>query len=337
MKLKELSEKINYPFFGDGNLEVEGVRDLAFSTPISASHIYLVASKKVMAKNSNSKDIKLAITTEKFQSDFTNGILIPESETKLALAKTLALYERIPDFGTGISERASIHPTAKLGKNVTVLDFAVIMKDAIIGDNTVIHPHSIIEPGAIIGDNTIIRANVAIGYNCKIGKNCIIHSNTTIGADGFGFLDHKGTRVKVPQIGIVQIGDDVEIGANCTVDRAAIEYTSIGNFTKIDDQVHIGHNCRIGNYVYMAGASVLAGGVSIEDYSIIGGLVAVAEQLTVKKGSIIMGLTGITKDTEEKGMYFGIPARPATEMLRISAVLGELPNLIKRVKKLEDN
>jgi UDP-3-O-[3-hydroxymyristoyl] glucosamine N-acyltransferase len=334
MNLSELGQKLNLPTFGNGDLNIVGVRDLAFPTPISDEHIYFVASKKVLEKNSSASSIKIVLTTPKLKSEFPNGLVVEEAEAKLYLAKLLQIFDRKPNFGTGISPKASIHPSAKLGKNVTVLDFAVVMEDAEIGDDSVIHPHAVIEPRARIGKNTVIRANSVIGYDCVLGENCLVHSNTTIGADGFGFLDHKGERIKIPQIGNVIIGNHVEIGAGCTIDRAAIESTSIGNYTKLDDQVHVGHNCRFGDYIYIAGCAGFAGGVVMDDYVIVGGQAAIAEHIHVKRGSIIMGLTGVTKDTEEKGMYFGIPARPATEMLRIAAVLDQLPEISRKVKKL---
>jgi len=318
MKLKELSDKLGTTFFGDENQEVTAIRDLAFPTPILDSAIYLVTSKKVLEKNSQAKSINIVLTTDKLKSEFANGLIADEKLVKLTFAKLLGIFEQPSHYPQGISERSSIHPTASLGKNVTVMDFAVIME------------------GVKIGENTVIRGNVVIGYRCKIGSHCILHSNTTIGADGFGFIDVSGERHKIPQIGNVEIADHVEIGANCTIDRAAIETTSVGEHTKIDDHVHIGHNCRIGRYVYAAGTAGFAGGVVVEDYVMVGGQCAIAEHITLKKGSLIMGLTGVTKDTEEKGMYFGIPARNATEMLRVSSVLGDLPDLMKRVKKLEE-
>lgn len=332
MKLKELADALNLSFYGNPDCNVEGVKDLASSSPISPNHIYYIASKKITQKYPHSSQIQIALTIEKLKNEFPNGLITDEKEAKVSFLKLLRLFEKKPNWGVGISDKASIHPSAKIGKNVRIMDFCVIGEEAVIGDNCILHWGVVVEPGAIIGENTEIRANTVIGFRCEIGKDCIIHSNTTIGADGFGFTDYQGVRYKIPQIGIVRIGDNVEIGAGCTIDRATIEVTSIGNHTKLDDQVHIGHNCRVGNYVYMAGASVLAGGVVIEDGCMIAGQTAIAEHLTIGKGSIVMGLTGVTKDLEPGSTVFGIPARPATEMLRIAAVLGELPDLIKNWK-----
>ncbi len=336
MKLSELSMQLGIPFFGDASLTIQSVGDLAYPDAILSDAIYLVLSKKNLEKYPRSSEINIVLTIDKLKNEFKNGLIADEKEIKLCLAKILSLFEKPSNYPKGISEKASIHPSTRIGKNVTIMDFAVVMEGASIGDNTAIHPHVILEANSSVGNDSVIRGNVVVGYNCSIGNNCIVHSNTTIGADGFGFIDIKGERLKIPQIGNVEISDNVEIGANCTIDRATIKSTSVGEFTKIDDHVHIGHNTRIGKYVYIAGTAGFAGGVVVEDYCMIGGQCAIAEHITLKKGSMIMGLTGVTKDTEEKGLYFGIPARNATEMLRISSVLGDLPELMKRVKKLEE-
>ncbi|MCU0825722.1 MAG: UDP-3-O-(3-hydroxymyristoyl)glucosamine N-acyltransferase [Leptospira sp.] len=332
MRLQALAEKLGAKWKGDGDLEITGIKDLEHHSPVHTTSIYYIASKKYISKLPKYKDVQIALTIESLAELFPNAIIVPEESSKVKFIETINLYEKLPQYEAKISERASIHPTAKLGKDVTVMDFAVIQENVVIGDRSVIYPNVVLEPGVEIGENTVLKSGVIVYYNCKIGKNNLIHSNTVIGADGFGFYDYKGIRYKVPQIGNVVIGDDVEIGANCTVDRAALEETTIGNFTKFDDHVHIGHNCRVGNYVYIAGATVLAGSVTIEDGCILAGQSAVAEHLTMKKGSILMGLSGLTEDSKEKTAYFGIPARPALEMHRIHSSLGSLPEVVKWVK-----
>jgi UDP-3-O-[3-hydroxymyristoyl] glucosamine N-acyltransferase len=336
MKLEQLANQLKGTYFGNPHLEVAGVGDLESLSGVKEDRIYYVASKKHISKYTWSKDVKIALTIDKLKSNFENGIVLPEEKLRLAFIELLSFYEKRPNFGTGISLKASIHPTAKIGKNVTVLEQAVIMEGVEIGDNCTIHPNVVLEPFCKIGENTVIRANTVIGYNCIVGKNNLIHSNVVIGADGFGFHDQDGVRYKIPQIGNVVIGDDVEIGASSTIDRATIESTIVGDHTKLDDQIHIGHNSRVGKFVYMAGTAGLAGSVVLEDNVIVGGQSAIAEHLRIGKGGVVMGLTGVTKDVEPKGMVFGTPARNFTEMLRISSVLGELPELIKRVKALEE-
>lgn len=332
MRLQSLAEKLGANWKGNGDLEITGIKDLEHHSPVHPTSVYYIASKKYINKLPKHKDVQIALTIESLADLFPNAIIVPEDSSKVKFIETISLFERLPKYEARISEKASIHPSAKIGKDVIIMDFAVIQEGVVVGDRCVIYPHVVLEPGVEIGENTVLKSGVVIYYNCKLGKNNLIHSNTVIGADGFGFYDYKGTRYKVPQIGNVVVGDDVEMGANCTVDRAALEETTIGNFTKFDDHVHVGHNCRVGNYVYIAGATVLAGSVTIEDGCILAGQSAVAEHLTMKKGSILMGLSGLTEDSKEKTAYFGIPARPALEMHRIHSSLGSLPEVVKWVK-----
>ncbi|MDF3818859.1 UDP-3-O-(3-hydroxymyristoyl)glucosamine N-acyltransferase [Leptospira sp. 96542] len=333
MKISELAEQLGGKFTGSGELEINGIKDLEHHTEVDPSCIYYVASKKYLAKHKKAADVKIALTIESLASNFPNAIIVDEDDSKVKFIRVVSLFEKKPKITPFISERASIHPTAKIGKNVTIMDFVSIGESVVVGDDVILYPNVVLEPFVEIGNGTVLKSGVVIYYNCKLGKNNLIHSNTVIGADGFGFYDHGGVRYKVPQIGNVIIGDEVEMGAHCTVDRAALESTTIGNHTKFDDHVHVGHNCRVGNYVYIAGATVLAGSVTIEDGCFLAGQSAVAEHLTMKKGSILMGLSGLTEDSKEKTAYFGIPARPALEMHRIHSSLPSLPEITKDFNK----
>ncbi|TGN21131.1 UDP-3-O-(3-hydroxymyristoyl)glucosamine N-acyltransferase [Leptospira idonii] len=333
MKLKDLALQLGGKVHGNGELEITGIKDLEHHSLVDAKSIYYVASKKYLAKHPKAKDVQIALTIESLAENFPNAIIVSESDSKVKFIHIISMFEKKPSYTVQVSPKASIHPSAKIGKNVTIMDFAVIQENVIVGDNCVIYPNVVLEPNVELGEGTVIKSGVIIYYNCKLGKNNLIHSNTVIGADGFGFYDHSGVRYKVPQIGNVVIGDEVEMGAHCTVDRAALESTTIGNHTKFDDHVHIGHNCRVGNYVYIAGATVLAGSVTIEDGCFLAGQSAVAEHLTMKKGSILMGLSGLTEDSKEKTAYFGIPARPALEMHRIHTSLGMIPDVVKDFQK----
>jgi UDP-3-O-[3-hydroxymyristoyl] glucosamine N-acyltransferase len=333
MKLQELSEKLNAPFKGNGELEISRIGDLEHPSDLEPNKIYFVATKKYLNKFPKSKSVEIALTIDSLKDYFPNAILVPENESKFFLIKVLELFDKKSNFTGKISSKASVADSAQIGKNVTIMDYAVIMEEAKIGDNVVIYPHVCVERNGKVGNDTVLKSGVILGENCEIGIRGLIHPNTVIGADGFGFHDNNGIRYKVPQIGNVVIGDDVEMGACCTVDRATIETTLIGNQTKFDDHVHVGHNCRVGNFVFIAGGTVLAGSVIVEDNVIMGGQSAIAEHVRVRKGSIVLGLTGLTEDSEEKTIYFGIPARPALEMHRIHAALGSLPELVRYAKK----
>ncbi len=333
MKLRILAEKLGGEWKGNGDLEITGIKDLEHHSPVDSNAMYYIASKKYLLKHEKHKDVKIALTIDPLSHLFPNAIIVPDKSSKVKFILAVSQFENKPKFEPKISNRAYIHPSAKIGKDVTIMENVVIQENAVVGDRCILYPNVVLESGVEIGENTELRSGVVIYYNCKLGKNNLIHSNTVIGADGFGFYDFDGVRYKVPQIGIVVVGDDVEMGANCTVDRAALEETTIGNFTKFDDHVHIGHNCRVGNYVYIAGATVLAGSVTLEDGCILAGQSAVAEHLTMKRGSILMGLSGLTEDSKEKTAYFGIPARPALEMHRIHSSLGLLPEIVKFFQK----
>ncbi|PIR18901.1 MAG: hypothetical protein COV48_04945 [Elusimicrobia bacterium CG11_big_fil_rev_8_21_14_0_20_64_6] len=209
------------------------------------------------------------------------------------------------------------------------------MAGAVVGPGCVVYPGAVIEPGAAIGEGTVIRSNAVIGHGCVIGKRCLIHSAAVIGADGFGFYDRPGERHKVPHIGNVVIADDVEIGASSTVDRATIESTTIGQFTKLDDQVHIGHNCSVGRFVYIVGNTAIGGSVTVEDGAMLSGMVIVKDHLRIAAGSIVMGMSAVAQDTEPKQHYFGIPARNAREMHKMNASLAKLPELLVKFRELE--
>lgn len=333
MKLKDLANRLGGTVHGNGELEITGIKDLEHHSPVDPNSIYYVASKKYLLKHQKSKDVQISLTVQSLSENFPNAVIIPEEGSKVKFIEVVALFEKKPDYKQEISSSSTIHPSAKIGKNVTIMANVYVGENVIVGDGCTLFPGVVLEPGVEIGAGTTLKSGVIVYYNCKLGKNNLIHANTVIGADGFGFYDYAGVRYKVPQIGNVIIGDDVEMGACCTVDRAAIEATTIGNFTKFDDHVHVGHNCRVGNYVYIAGATVLAGSVTIEDGCFLAGQSAVAEHLTMRKGSILMGLSGLTEDSKEKTAYFGIPARPALEMHRIHTSLGMIPDLVKEFLK----
>ncbi|PJZ53914.1 UDP-3-O-(3-hydroxymyristoyl)glucosamine N-acyltransferase [Leptospira adleri] len=329
MKAKDLAKTLGLELKGNGEQEINGVGDIENHSSVQADKIYYFEAKKYLSSNPKAKQVQIALTIAPLASEFPSALIVPEGQARLKFIELLSLFEKKPKYDPSISTKASIHPSAKIGKNVTIMDFAVIQENAEIGDACQIFPNVVVESGAKIGEGTILKSGVIVAYNCTLGKHNLIHANTVIGADGFGFYDKGGVRYKVPQIGISAIGDYVEMGACCTVDRATIETTSVGNHTKFDDHVHIAHNCRVGNFVYIAGGTVLAGSVTLEDGVIMGGQAAVAEGITMRKGSILMGMSGLTEDSAEKVAYFGIPAKPALEMHRIHSSMAKLPELVK--------
>jgi UDP-3-O-[3-hydroxymyristoyl] glucosamine N-acyltransferase len=234
-----------------------------------------------------------------------------------------------------VSDQAVVYAGASVAASARVLAGAIVMEGASIGERCLIYPGVVVEPHARVGDDTILYPNVVVGHHCVIGRQCVIHGGTVIGADGFGFYDDATGRHKIPQIGNAVLGDRVEIGASCTVDRATIESTTIGSDTKFDDQVHVGHNCQVGRFVYIVGNSAVGGSVVIEDGAMLSGMVIIKDHLRIAKGSIIMGHSAVAQDTEAKTAYFGSPALPARQMHKMNAALERLPELLVRVRELE--
>lgn len=213
---------------------------------------------------------------------------------------------------------ASVHPSSRIAHNV------FLGEGVTVGRNVRIHPGCVILAHCVIGDDTVIYPNVAVYSGVTIGRDCIIHANTTIGSDGFSFNVNQGAHLKVWHCGGVVIGDSVEIGANAAIDQGTFSPTVIGEGCKIDNQVHIAHNCVLGKGVIMCGKSALAGSVTVGDFVTIGGAVNVAPEVTIGKFARIAGMSGVTGHVPERAEYGGHPARPIKEWLRAAAKLRAL-------------
>jgi len=237
---------------------------------------------------------------------------------------------------------AGIHPTAivaedvQLGENVAIGAYAVIHAGANIGAGTEIGSGCFIGKKAVIGANSWLADNVSIGASCVVGSNAIIHPGVVIGADGFGFAPGGGSWQKIPQLGRVCIGDDVEIGANSTLDRGTLDDTVIEDGVKIDNLVHIGHNAHVGESTVIAGCAVVAGSTIIGKNCIIGGATAITGHIEIADGVTLMGMTGVTGSIREAGVYASpLPAQPVKEWRRNTVRYTQLDEVFRRVKSLE--
>jgi UDP-3-O-[3-hydroxymyristoyl] glucosamine N-acyltransferase len=238
-----------------------------------------------------------------------------------AMASVVAKFFAYRPTPKGISPLASIAPTAKLGANISIGPFSTIADDVVLGDGVVIYQNVSIEAGSVIGDGTTVYPQVSIYERSVIGKRCIIHSGVVIGADGYGFATHGGRHHKIPQIGIVRIGDDVEIGAGCTIDRAALGETSIGDGTKIDDQVMIAHNVKVGKHCLLVAQVGIAGSTELGDYVVVAGQSGFAGHLTIGNGVQVAAKSAVLDDVADGAKVMGIPAVPFREFARREAML----------------
>jgi UDP-3-O-[3-hydroxymyristoyl] glucosamine N-acyltransferase len=206
-----------------------------------------------------------------------------------------------------------------------------------IGDGSIIGAGCAIGDHVRIGERCLLHANVTLYRDVTIGDRTILHSGCVLGADGFGFVPHDGAYDKFPQIGRVEIGDDVEIGANSCVDRAALGVTSIGDGTKLDNMVHIGHNCAIGRHVVIAAQTGLSGGVCVEDYAVIGGQVGIGDKARIESRAVLGSGSGVltSKVVRAGEPQWGVPARPLKQHLEQLALLARLPRLRKELDELK--
>ncbi|MBF0498513.1 MAG: UDP-3-O-(3-hydroxymyristoyl)glucosamine N-acyltransferase [Candidatus Riflebacteria bacterium] len=228
-----------------------------------------------------------------------------------------------------VDERASVHPTACIGPH------AVVEAGADIGANVVLDGQVFVGRGAVIGVSTHFHPQVKLLHGCRVGARSIVHSGAVIGSDGFGFTRVAEGHVKIPQIGIVEIGDDVEIGANVTIDRAAMGKTFIGNGTKIDNLVHIAHNCVIGRNCLIIAQVGISGSTIIEDGVTLAGQSGTVGHVRIGRGAVVAARGVVTEDVASGAVVSGFPLKPHTEEKRIMAALRRLPDLVKTVRDLE--
>ncbi len=262
------------------------------------------AAGKGNLKSAKASGAAALIISPDLEKEISVPAVVAEN-VELALSMVLS-YMYPPKKPEGkIESTSAVHSSAKIGKGTYLGHFVSVGENSTVGENC------IIEDGVKIGMNVHIGDNARIGMNCVfhddtvIGKNFTVFGNSTFGGDGFRFVTVKGIHHKIPQIGKVVVGDDVEIGSNCCVDRGGLEDTVIGNGCKFDNQVHVGHNVRIGNNVIIAGQSGVAGSTVIGNNVLIGGACAVSDHLVVPDDSIIAGGTGMRTSPKEKGIYIG--------------------------------
>jgi len=254
----------------------------------------------------------------------------------LAFVSLLELFEKDNTTGLiGISSNCHIGENSVTGDDVYIEDFVFIGNDVKIGNQTKIFANTTIGDNVTIGNNCVIHSNVSIYKGCRIGNNVIIHSGTVIGSDGFGFAKQEdGTYKKIPQVGIVSIDDDVEIGSNCTIDRATVGETKICRGVKLDNQIQIAHNVFIDEDTVIAAQVGIAGSTKIGKRCMIGGQSGIVGHITICDDVIIGASVGVSKSIDKPGLYTGYRAKPASEDLKREALINQLDDLRNKINKL---
>jgi UDP-3-O-[3-hydroxymyristoyl] glucosamine N-acyltransferase len=321
MLVKELAAFLNAPFEGDADLKLRRVASLEDATAEDLSFV----TKGRGAKLAPESAAGCLLVPEDFHSGVARTV-IRARDPRAAAARAIAKLHPRPEPPTGI------HPTAVLGPGLVVGDHVHIGPLVTIGAGVHLGSHVSIGAGSVIGDyvrigaGSVLHPRVTLYAEVTLGENVILHSGCVLGADGFGFVFTGGVYEKFPQVGRVDIGNNVEIGANCTIDRAALGVTVIGDGSKLDNMVHIAHNCRIGRNVVIAAQTGLSGGVIVEDYAVIGGQVGIGDKAVIQSRAVLGSGSGVLTSKIVRGgqVMWGTPARPLKEHLEQLAVLSQL-------------
>jgi len=318
---------------GDATATVSKLSKIEEGVPGSISFLSNPAYTQYIYKT----DASIVIVNKDFEATApVTSTLIRVESAAMAFAKLLEMYNQVKLNKTGISKHAYIAESAKVGDGLYAGEFAVISDNAKLGNNVKVYPQVFIGDNVTIGDNTTLFAGVKIYSDCVIGSNCIIHSGTVIGSDGFRFEPQNTGNTKVPQIGNVIIEDDVEIGANCAIDRATLGSTILRKGVKFDNLIHIAHNVEVGENCYLAACNVVAGSTKIGKNCMFSGQVGIVGHLQIADNTIITAQSGISKSITKPGeVYMGSPAFDANKYRKAYIHFRNLDSVVQRVAKLE--
>jgi len=331
MKLREIAQLIEGRVIGDDGIEVSGVS--AFSESVEGDITFLSEGK--LLRHANESKAAAVIVKEAIAGLDKPQVAV--ANPKLAFAQLLGHFyvKSIPC--RGISDRAFVSESAVIGTNVTLYPFSYVADGATVGHDSVVYPGAFIGEKSVIGEGCLIYANVTVREGVTVGSRVIIHAGAVIGADGFGYVFDGQKHLKIPQVGGVIVEDDVEIGANATIDRATTGMTVIGRGAKIDNLVQIGHNVKIGRNAIVVAQVGIGGSSDIGDGVILAGQVGVADHTTIEAGTIIGAQSGIAGKAGKvkKGIYAGSPAMPISDFLKASNIYAKLPELRNKIRDLE--
>lgn len=330
--IKQIADFLNAEIVGDETLKLNNLSKIEegepgtltfLSNPKYTNYIYTTRASACLVSRDFVPEQPLTTTLIKVDNPYG------------CLAKLLTLVDSYKKRKSGIHPTAVIDPGATVGENVYVGAYAVIEAGACVGDNSFIYPHTFIDNNVTIGSDCILYSGVKIYDGCVLGKGCIIHSGTVIGADGFGFApDAQGVYNKIPQIGNVVLEDNVEVGANTTIDRATMGSTIIRKGVKLDNQIQIAHNVEVGANTVMAAQSGVAGSTKIGESCMVGGQCGFAGHLQIAPRSAFGAKSGIHNNIKESGNYQGYPAMTVGQFRRLSVIQKQLPDIVRMVYDL---
>lgn len=330
---EQIAGLINGRIIGDGNTFITGVSPIENG---QKGHLSFVGQSR-FAHYMDDTDCAVLIVSENLLEDKAyNPVIIAVEDAYLSFQVLMNLYQEMQGRKTGIEEGSFFHETAKVGEGVYIGAFTYVSEKAKIGDNTQIFPHVYIGKGVKIGKNCKIDSGARIYDYCIVGDNCVIHSNTVIGGDGFGFQPTAEGFKKIPQLGNVIIEDDVEIGSNCSIDRATIGSTIIGRGTKIDNLIQIAHNVKIGQNNVIAAQAGIAGSTVIGDWNQIGGQVGIVGHIKIGNQVKIQAQSGVNSSAKDGEILYGSPAINYSDYRRNYVHFRNFTEIVKRINELEN-
>jgi UDP-3-O-[3-hydroxymyristoyl] glucosamine N-acyltransferase len=329
----ELASLVRGRLTGDGQVEIRAARPVSAA---GAGDITFVDDDR-FAKQLRSSPAAAAIVGPHFRK-LEIASSLPTIEVDDPLDAFLTVRAHLggpkPRRWTGIHPTACIAPTARVGNNVAIHPFVCIGEDCVIGDGSTLHPGVVIGARCTLGQSVTLHPNTVLYDDVKLGNRVEVHAGTVLGGDGFGYRLQDGRHVKIPQTGWVEIGDDVEIGANGAIDRGTFEATSIGDGTKIDNLVMIGHNNRIGRHNILCGQVGVAGSCQTGDYVIMAGQVGVKDHIEIGDRAVVAAQGGVIRNIPPNQQVMGTPAIDSKEQRHIFAMVTRLPQIYKQLKEL---
>jgi UDP-3-O-[3-hydroxymyristoyl] glucosamine N-acyltransferase len=330
VKLSELATRLDCRLEGDGELDVTRVAGIQDAQPGDVTFLANPKYEKLLATT------RATAVILKEEAPAAPCAMLRARDPYLAFARAVSLFAPVSRPAPGVHALAAIAAEASLGADVSVGPFVAIGEGARIGERTVIYPNVTIGAGATVGSDCTIHSNAAIREGCTIGDRVILQNGVVVGGDGYGFVRRgDGTHEKIPQVAVVVIEDDVELGANTTVDRPAVGETRIKAGTKIDNLVQIGHGVTVGRNVLMAAQVGIAGSTDVEDDVVFGGQVGVGGHLTIGRGAIAVGQSGVTNSLDPGAFVAGYPAIDSRDWRKASVLFRRLPEMKRRIEQLE--
>ncbi|MEP7273069.1 MAG: UDP-3-O-(3-hydroxymyristoyl)glucosamine N-acyltransferase [Acidobacteriota bacterium] len=335
MQLAEIAKTLGAELRGDTATEIHGVGPLDRA---QAGELTFVRDTTPLAHAINTPASALIVSPAlALRDELAKRVLLIVANPKLAFAKAIRLFWDVRYEPAGVSPDLVLGPESQIGTECSIHSRVTIGRSTVIGSRVTLHPGVVIGDGVNIGDETVIFANVSIYSHTQIGRRCRIHSGTVIGSEGFSFVpDENGHQYKLLHIGRVVIEDDVEIGANCCIDRAGFGETRIRRGAKFDNLIQIGHNCDIGEDTVVASLAGFSGGTIVGRNCIIAGQIGTNQHITIGDGAIVTARSGVTKNVKPGALVGGvIPAMDYQKWRRAQALYSRLPELFERLKKLE--